>query len=295
MSSTYREIALTLYRWATGFERSRLAQSFCREQWFPACILFYHRVSNHSMNGWSIPVSNFVCQLEWLQRHVCPASLDDIRSTQLLGTRSKPMVGVTFDDGYAENCQHAIPLLLERRIPVTYFVSTHFVETGEPFPHDLSAGTPLRPNTIREIQTMADQGIQIGAHSHTHIDFGKPLSEQSLRSEIVDVRKKLQDWSGQPVDYFAFPFGHQENISQQAIDCVFNAGYKCFLSAAGGFNWPGQDANHLHRIHGDPGFAAFKNWLTFDPRKIRSKSQIEYSQPEINSMRCGSELVGTNG
>ena len=186
------------------------------------------------------------------------------------------MVGVTFDDGYADNCQYAIPILLERKIPVTYFVSTYFIESGVPFPHDAKRSQAPKPNTIKQIRELAGQGIQIGAHSHSHIDFGKPMTVAQLRLEITDVRKRLQDWSGQSVDFFAFPYGFKQNISQEAIDVVFESGYLSFLSAAGGLNWPGQDVYHLQRIHGDPGLAAFKNWLTFDPRKIYRKNPIRY-------------------
>jgi peptidoglycan/xylan/chitin deacetylase (PgdA/CDA1 family) len=243
------------------------------------------------MNDWTIPFANFIQQIDWIKKHATTASVDEIRSTQLQGTRSTPMVGVTFDDGYGENCQYAIPHLLERNIPVTYFVTTHFIETGDPFPHDLARGVPLRPNTKAEIRTMAAQGVQIGAHSHTHVDFGRPLSDAHLRLEITDVRKRLQDWTGQPINYFAFPFGLKKNFSQRAIDCVFESGFQCFFSAAGGLNWPGQDAYHLQRIHGDPGFAAFKNWLTFDPRKIHSKSPIEYTKRSLSTPKSERQLV----
>ncbi len=276
MTTIQREIGLSLYRWATGLMRARLSVSFVNQNRFPAAVLFYHRVTKQSMNGWSIPKWNFERQLDWISKNASPASLDEIRETQLLGSRDKPMVAVTFDDGYGDNCEYAIPALAERNIPCTYFVSTHFVESGEPFPHDVACGVPLRPNTVEEIVRMANQGIQIGAHSHTHVDFGRPLSRLELRMEITDVRKRLQDWTGQPIEYFAFPIGLRQNISQEAIDVVFESGFKCFLSAAGGMNLPGQDANHLQRIHGDPGMAAMKNWLTFDPRKIRAKSPIEY-------------------
>jgi peptidoglycan/xylan/chitin deacetylase (PgdA/CDA1 family) len=239
-------------------------------------LLFYHRVANHSMNPWSIPVANFRRQMSWIANHMAPSSLDQIRQTQLIGRRDKPMVGVTFDDAYSENCEFAIPILLELKIPTTYFVTTHFVETGEPFPHDVTRGQALRPNTINQIRTMAEQGIQIGAHSHTHIDFRSLLSHRQMATEVFDVRKKLQDWSGQSVDYFAFPYGLKENVTQQAVDAVFEAGYRCFVSAAGGMNFPGADANHLQRLHGDPGFAAFLNWLTYDPRKVRRECPIQY-------------------
>jgi peptidoglycan/xylan/chitin deacetylase (PgdA/CDA1 family) len=276
MSTLRREIGLSLYRWVTARRRARLSASFEKQKNCPAIVLFYHRVATETMNSWSIQKRNFDQHLDWISKHATPASLDDIRESQMLGTRSKPMVAVTFDDGYGENCEYAIPALIERGIPCTYFVATHYIETGEPFPHDRVRGCPLRPNTIQEIQRMADQGIQIGAHSHTHLDFGRPLSDAQIRSEITDVRKRLQDWTGQSIDYFAFPFGLKNNITLEAIDVVFESGFKCFVSAAGGMNWPGQDANHLQRVHGDPGLASLLNWLTYDPRKIHVASPIQY-------------------
>jgi peptidoglycan/xylan/chitin deacetylase (PgdA/CDA1 family) len=233
------------------------------------------------MNDWTISEANFIKHCDWIRTHADPVSLDAIRDSQIAASRSTPMVAVTFDDGYHENCQHAIPHLLERNIPVTYFVSTHFVQSGEPFPHDAKRNQCLRPNSIADIQQMARLGVQIGAHSHTHVDFGKPMSTAHLRAEIFDVRKRLQDWTGQSIEYFAFPYGLKNNISQEAIDCVFESGYRCFVSAAGGLNLPGQDADHLQRIHGDPGMGAFKNWLTFDPRKTQLPSPISYSKPQI--------------
>ena len=235
------------------------------------------------MNGWSIQKRNFERQLDWMLKNTSTVSLDKVFDSQILGTRAEPMVAITFDDGYAENCEHAIPALIERSIPCTYFVATHFVETGTPFPHDVARGVRLRPNTIEEIKNLADQGVQIGAHSHTHRDLGRPLNATFLKAEITDVRKRLQDWTGQSIDYFAFPFGLKQNISQEAIDVVFESGFKCFVSAAGGINWPGQNATHLQRIHGDPGMATMKNWLTFDPRKIRAKSPIEFEVRTHNS------------
>lgn len=277
MSTIQREIGLSLYRWATGRMRSKLAGTMADQRMFPAFVLFYHRVATHSLNDWSIGKKNFERHLDWISKRIRMVSLDEIRASQLEGTRSTPMVAITIDDGYGENSEHAIPALMERNIPCHYFVSTHFVETGEPFPHDVSRGVPLRPNSIEELQRFVQLGVEIGAHSHTHINFGRRLSNSELRVEITDVRKRLQDWTGQSIDYFAFPYGLKQNISQQAIDVIFESGFKCFLSAAGGVNWPGKEAGHLQRIHGDPGMAALKNWLTYDPRKIHATTPFEYA------------------
>lgn len=274
MPTLSREIALSLYRWSTTRTRMHLAKQFEASGTYPAAILFYHRVADSHPNGWTISNSNFAQHLDWVQQNARFASLSDIRKSQSNGHRTVAMVSLTFDDGYSENCEKAIPTILERKIPCTYFVSTHFVETGEPFPHDRAAGFPLKPNTIEEIQRLASQGIMIGGHTHTHLDLGKPLSAEQIKREISDSRKKLQDWSQQPVHYFAFPYGLKENVSQQSIDAVLEAGYECFLTAAGGLNWPGEAPVHLQRIHGDPGMAALTNWLTLDPRKLKLKSPV---------------------
>src|SRR5262249_50399979 len=40
---------------------------------------------------------------------------------------------VTFDDGYHDNFQHALPILAAVGVPATFFVSVGFVDRGEPF------------------------------------------------------------------------------------------------------------------------------------------------------------------
>ncbi len=73
------------------------------------------------------------------------------------------------------------------------------------------------------------------------------------------------------------------NISQEAIDVVIESGFKGFLSAYGGWNWPGEDDFHLQRIHGDPGLASLTNWLTLDPRKLRRGSQLIYNKTAVGA------------
>jgi peptidoglycan/xylan/chitin deacetylase (PgdA/CDA1 family) len=245
----------------------------------PGAVLFYHRVADRYPNPWTISPKNFLRHLNWLQTRFAFVSLEETLRAQQSGIRPEPTVHITFDDAYAENSEVAIPELLRRGIPVSYYVTTWFVESQIPFPHDVLRGIPLQPNTIDDIRRYASSGVTIGAHSHSHVDFGKPLSKAELRREIVDVRKKLQDWTGQSIDSFAFPYGLQENISQAAIDAVFEAGYQAFLSTTGGFNFPGGDDRHVQRIHGDKGMAALMNWLTFDPRKTMRPTPIRYTRP----------------
>ncbi len=89
------------------------------------------------------------------------------------GANDRPAVSITFDDGYAENCQTALPLLIAERIPCTYFVCTQPILQGTPFAHDQVAGKCLPPNSVEQLRALVQAGIEIGAHSRTHLDFGQ--------------------------------------------------------------------------------------------------------------------------
>ncbi len=280
--SIFRQFVLPIYRWSTRSKRAELARRFEVTQQWPAAILFYHRVSNQFPNPWSMNRNCFREQLDLIDTIGTFASIDEIRQEQLDGTRDHLKIAITFDDGYSENMDWAIPELVLRNIPCTYFVATDYIENAEPFPHDLQRGRPLTPNTKAEIREMANLGIQIGGHTRSHLDLGQEWPTERLRSELCDSRKKLQDWTGQSIDYFSFPFGLSNNISQSAIDMVAQAGYKAFASAIGGWNFPGSDEFHLPRFHGDPCTEALRNWLTLDPRKIRQRCVLPYKKPTFS-------------
>lgn len=255
--------------------------------------MFYHRVADSDLaNDWTISRKNFIKHLDWLSINSRIVSVADIQASQKSACRLSPEVAITFDDGYFETTQYAIPLLLDRGLNCTYFVSTHFVESGLPFPHDISRGYPHAPNTIEQIRWMASRGIEIGGHTHTHANLGIGLSSTTLRREIWDARKRLQDWSGQAIRYFAFPYGMPENMSHDAIDMVYDAGYTGFLSAYGDWNFIGDDSFHLRRIHGQSNLQFIANWLSLDPRKFRRRHNLVYSpRGRIAKLRASEDTV----
>ena len=88
------------------------------------------------------------------QKHFDLISLEESQHRIASGDNRRPSVSITFDDGYADNCQWALPLLLERKIPFTYFVSSQNVLEGMPFPHDVQCGVPFAPNTPDQIREL---------------------------------------------------------------------------------------------------------------------------------------------
>lgn len=245
----------------------------------PIAILFYHRVADTHLNPWSISRRNFAGHLDWLERDFDVISLAEAQRRIRSQTNYRQSVVITFDDGYAENCDFAIPELQRRGLPATYFVATDAVKQGTPFSHDMRYHRPLRPNTIAEIQDIARAGFEIGGHTKSHADIGSLTNASTVADEILGGIAELESWGVGPVRYFSFPLGLPANTSQTAVDILLEAGLAGFCTAHGAWNWPGSSGYHLRRIHADPGMQTLKNWLTFDPRKMRDHVTFPFCEP----------------
>ena len=89
-------------------------------------ILLYHRVATLDTDPQLLAVTpeNFAAHLDILRELATPMSLSDLVRGTRASTAPRNAVAVTFDDGYADNCEIASPLLHARDIPATVFVAT---------------------------------------------------------------------------------------------------------------------------------------------------------------------------
>lgn len=90
-----------------------------------ALVLVYHRVADVESDPWELAVSprHFKEQMHVLRRDCTVVRVPDVLA-RLAVVRSKPLVGITLDDGYADNLLHAAPLLAQHGLPATVFVCT---------------------------------------------------------------------------------------------------------------------------------------------------------------------------
>ncbi len=248
----------------------------------PIMVLFYHRVADTHPNDWTISCELFARQIEWLRARVELISLRKAHQRLAHGENPRLAACITFDDGYAENCEFALPFLRESQVPCCYFVATQHILQGQPFPHDLEAGHPLPPNTPAQIQQMAAAGVEIGAHTRTHADLGRLQEPDELVDEIVGSRDDLAKLIGRPIDFFAFPYGQTSQLTPLAAQVARDAGFRAICSAYGGYNRPGVNPFHLQRIHGDPEMIRFRNWMSVDPRKWKLHPTCSFPSPEAS-------------
>jgi peptidoglycan/xylan/chitin deacetylase (PgdA/CDA1 family) len=243
----------------------------------PVMVLFYHRIADDAASPWTMSNPDFVAQIDWLAQRFELISLADGQQRLIEGRNSKPAVCITFDDGYDANCDEAVPLLIERKIPCTYFVSSRCVLSRIPFPHDVSERCSARPNTPEQIRSMAAAGIEIGAHTRTHADIGRLHNPREIVAEIAGSKTDLEQALGREVRFFAFPYGQPNNMNPLAFEIAREHGYRAVCSAYGGYNFPGDDPFHIQRIFPDS-MARMKNWLTVDPRKTRRPYRYDYQR-----------------
>lgn len=264
----WKQILLNLYYYTSYPVRWWNRCAAVSEERVPVIVLYYHRIADDRANAWTTSNQMFARQIDWLRSRFDLISLEEAQRRIRRGLNYRPCVSITFDDGYADNCQQAIPLLIREQIPCTYFVTLHNVLSGEPFSHDLIQRHAPLPNTMQQLKDMAAAGIEIGAHTYTHADLGPIADHRLLHYEIVQAGEDLQRAIGRPVRYFAFPYGQYANLSQEAFGVADRAGYEAVCSAYGGFNAPGGDCFHLQRIAVTDTMIHLKNWVTGDPRKL---------------------------
>jgi peptidoglycan/xylan/chitin deacetylase (PgdA/CDA1 family) len=258
------------YRIATFPTRTAMRWWMQAAGTLPIGVLYYHRVSDHTMNDWTISLRDFRRQIRWLADHFEIISLEELQLRIRSGSNRRPAIALTFDDGYADNCEWAVPHLIERKIPFTYFVTLENVLKNRPFDHDVRLSQPLSPNTIEQLRTMADAGVEIGGHTRTHCDLGLVTREAEIVDEVFDSIDELQALINKPVRYFAFPYGMLPNLNKTVFRIARDRGLLGVCSAYGGFNFPGGDAFHIKRVHGDTNLSRLKNWMTYDHRVLHS-------------------------
>ena len=96
------------------------------------CVLIYHRVrsSGDKLDTWNPSAEEFERQMALLSSCFEPLRLTE--AIERLESRSLPRgaVAVTFDDGYADNFEVALPILRRHRVPATFFISTGYLDGG---------------------------------------------------------------------------------------------------------------------------------------------------------------------
>jgi peptidoglycan/xylan/chitin deacetylase (PgdA/CDA1 family) len=201
----------------------------------------YHRVSR-ARDELAVSPRRFGQQMELLAAEGYRA-VTVSEAAELLASGAAPprTVGLSFDDGYLDVAENAVPVLAVHGFSATVFVATGVVDGGA-FPTWYERPPPLLGwDEIVELQRGGV--LEFGAHTVTHPNL-LALEGAEARAEIAGSKTELEARLGRPVTLFAYPaglFGRRERR------LVAEAGFRFAVSCEPGVNLPTTDRFALRR------------------------------------------------
>lgn len=130
------------------------------------------------------------------------ATISQLDLRQSKAQLSKRQSAILFDDGLRDVFCNAMPILMSFGQRATVFPVSGFI--GKYAHWDVF--TPPQHCTAEEIRSLADNGFEIGSHTHTHPDL-LFLNERDLEYELRSSKEILESIAKTEVTALSFPFG----------------------------------------------------------------------------------------
>lgn len=123
------------------------------------------------------------------------------------GQLPRGMSVLTFDDGFRDNFDVALPTLRRYGLPATLFIVAASVDGDYAVDWvDDPPDFPLETLDRDQIQTLVAEGMTIGSHSLHHKDL-TTLDFDTCVADLSESREILEEVTGGPVPYLAYPRG----------------------------------------------------------------------------------------
>lgn len=216
-------------------------------------VMLYHRVipgtAGDGERADALPADEFRKQLLLLERWgYTPITFNDYRligEGELTSPR-KPII-LTFDRGYRETYDVAVPILREFGMKAVIFVPGDPAAAGN-VPDGGSQPGQTGLMADRHVLELHQNGFEIGSHSLTHRRLTLLPREQAW-DEIARARMKLEIMLNARVHTFAYPYGL---LNKAVKEMVAAAGYRYACSAWSGPTNLVTDPYEIRRIRVSP-------------------------------------------
>lgn len=208
-------------------------------------ILMYHAIDDGETDLCVSPRA-FREQMAWLRAGGFRAITLGEYASALTGPGLRSIgrgVVITFDDGYVNNFEHALPVLAEHGFVATLFIATGHAGRATGW---LERQWPVM--TWDQIAACADVGHTIGAHTvtHPHLDELPPVES---RREMDESRREIEQRLGRACEWLCYPYGgHTAETERLAREIGFHGA----VSVKGGNTNRPEDLYRLRRFYVGP-------------------------------------------
>jgi peptidoglycan/xylan/chitin deacetylase (PgdA/CDA1 family) len=198
-------------------------------------ILIYHQVGVDFGREMEVSTEAFAEHIDWMQAN---GEIVDLETA--IERRGEPdadkLFVLTFDDGFEDVYDNAFPLMKERDIPFTLYLTTRPIETGEPIDPRYPGAKPL---TWDQVNEMAATGlVTAGAHTHTHLNLRSATVDQ-IADELDTSNELIFKRTGISPRHFTYPWGWWSEAAHRAVSSSYE-------SATLGSGSPLSDSTDIH-------------------------------------------------
>ncbi len=199
-------------------------------------------------------VANFRSQIEAITEHARFISLEKAYEYLTAGGPAGRYCVITFDDGFRNVMQNALPVLDEMGIKAAFFAYTDFADSSNNTALALSICKRvlhlrgfLKPMSWEDLAELLQRGHSIESHGISHVPLWKMGPEAAAR-EMEECGSVIKHRLNISPSFFAFPYKAPPDIANGSWDNVLSrTGYRAFLSTWRGPNLSGGSQFWLRR------------------------------------------------
>lgn len=169
-------------------------------------ILCYHRFEYGRTDDYNVTPAQFDAQMKILKDSGYQSILPDQLYDYLVYNKpipEKPFM-VTFDDNRLEHITVANEVLKKYGFKGVYFIMT------------ITIGKKNYMNR-EQIAQLAAEGNTVGNHTYDHHKV-TAYNDEDWQKQIIEANQTISEITGQPVAWFAYPFGIADRTAAQKLD-----------------------------------------------------------------------------
>jgi peptidoglycan/xylan/chitin deacetylase (PgdA/CDA1 family) len=192
-------------------------------------ILYYHRVAR-DRDPLAVAPADFRRQMDALaacgQRVVDLFDIDDLALAP-----GEAAIALTFDDGYRDVLEHALPIMREHGFASTVFVVPGAIAGTAVFPWYAAGAMPAVAGWDELRAEEAAGLVRFEPHTVTHPVL-TTLSREDARREIARSKAEVEAELGRPARLFCYPGGYYSPREAELVrECGFRAAVTCEFGA----------------------------------------------------------------
>jgi protein-tyrosine phosphatase len=212
-----------------------------------AIVVAFHSITAGKSGGaLRCSVEDFERYCRFFARHMKTETLTRMVEQLEKGSPLHGELAITFDDGYADNVELALPILSRWSLRATFYVTTGFIQTQTQALWDTKANLRSRWMTWEQVRQLVNAGHELGAHTVTHINLATATAEQA-ESELRQSRDDIAAQAGIAPSHFAVPYGRAFPALDQTAAIARNLGFRSVSLCRGGIVPQGTRTTRIER------------------------------------------------